>query len=238
VAEEHYKLAVHARHVYKSFSTGASLVKALNDVNFDARFGELLMIVGPSGCGKTTLLSVIAGTLKIDQGEVDVMNQPLHEINEDDITNFRKVNVGFIFQQYHLIRTLNCLENVSIPMILNGHTVSESEDAARDVLNKVGLGGRELEFPKNLSGGQQQRVAIARALVHNPKLIICDEPTAALDASTGEKVLEILVDVAKNPERGVVVVTHDNRIFKYADRIAKMDDGRVTTIIENHNGVL
>lgn len=238
MVDEQYKLAVHARHVFKTFSTGVSLVKALHDVNFDARFGELLMIVGPSGCGKTTLLSVIAGTLKFDKGEVDVMNQSLHEMNEDQITRFRKVNVGFIFQQYHLIKTLNCLENVSIPMILNGYNLSDSKDAARDVLSKVGLGGRELEYPKNLSGGQQQRVAIARALVHNPKLIICDEPTAALDASTGEKILEILVEVAKNPGRGVVLVTHDSRIFKYADRIAKMDDGKVTSVLENHNGVL
>jgi putative ABC transport system ATP-binding protein len=238
VVNELPRLAVHARHVSKSFSTGVSLVKALRDVNFDARFGELLMIVGPSGCGKTTLLSVIAGTLRFDKGEVDVMNQSLHDMNDDQITNFRKVNVGFIFQQYHLIRTLNCMENVSIPMILNGYTRSDAQDAARDVLEKVGLNGRELEFPKNLSGGQQQRVAIARALVHNPKLIICDEPTAALDAATGEKVLELLVEVAKNPDRGVVLVTHDNRIFKYADRIAKMDDGKVTSVLENQNGVL
>lgn len=228
------KLAVHARNVSKSFSEGDSIVRALREVNFDARFGELLMIVGPSGCGKTTLLSVIAGTLRFDSGEVDVMNQSLHEMSESAITDFRKVNVGFIFQQYHLIRTLNCLENVSIPMILNGHGKKESEKAAFEMLERVGLKEKKYEFPKNLSGGQQQRVAIARALVHSPNLVICDEPTAALDAVTGEKVLELLVEVAKNPQRSVVVVTHDSRIFKYADRIMKMDDGKMTGIVENN----
>lgn len=228
------KLAVHVRNVNKTFSEGTYKVKALQDVNFDARFGELLMIVGPSGCGKTTLLSVIAGTLRFDSGEVDVIRESLHEMSEVAITNFRKINVGFIFQSYHLINTLNLWENVSVPMILNGHTKNEAMEAAFQVLEKVGLKDREFEFPKNLSGGQQQRVAIARALVHKPKLVICDEPTAALDAATGEKVMELLVDVARNPERCVVLVTHDNRIFKYADRIAKMDDGKVMEVLENN----
>lgn len=227
-------LAVEAKNVCKSFVTGQTVVKALQDVTFNARFGELLMIVGPSGCGKTTFLSVIAGTLRFDSGEVTVINQSLNAMNENAITAFRCLNVGFIFQQYHLIRSLNCLENVSIPMILNGFSREQSESAAADILEEVGLKGRELEFPKNLSGGQQQRVAIARALVHKPKLVICDEPTAALDAATGEKILSLLVDAAKSPERLVLLVTHDARIFKYADRIAKMDDGKMVSIDENH----
>jgi len=227
------KLAVHVRNVNKTFSTGTYKIKALQDVNFDACFGELLMIVGPSGCGKTTLLSVIAGTLRFDSGEVDLIGQPLHQLSDASITNFRKINVGFIFQAYHLISSLNLWENVSIPMILNGHSKKQAQEAAFNALEKVGLKDRELEFPKNLSGGQQQRVAIARALVHEPKLVICDEPTAALDAVTGEKILELLVDIARNPERSVVLVTHDSRIFKYADRIAKMDDGKVMEVLKN-----
>lgn len=226
-------LAVRVHHVTKTFKQGASEIKALRDVNFDAYFGELLMIVGPSGCGKTTLLSVIAGTLRFDSGEVDVLDQSLHAMDNERITEFRKVNVGFIFQQYHLIRPLNCLENVSIPMILNGHPRSVAEDAAAEILDKVGLKEKKEASPKNLSGGQQQRVAIARALVHQPKLVICDEPTAALDAATGEKILELLVDVARNPDRTVILVTHDSRIFKYADRITKMDDGTIVETLEN-----
>lgn len=232
------KKAVHVRHVTKTFKQGTSEIKALRDVNFDALFGELLMIVGPSGCGKTTLLSVIAGTLRFDSGEVDVLERSLHDMDNEEITDFRKVNVGFIFQQYHLIRPLTCLENVSIPMILNGHPRSVAEDAAADILDKVGIGDKKKTFPKNLSGGQQQRVAIARALVHQPKLVICDEPTAALDAATGEKILELLVDVARDPGRTVILVTHDSRIFKYADRITKMNDGIIVETLENSENTL
>ncbi|HRD55948.1 MAG TPA: ABC transporter ATP-binding protein [Parachlamydiaceae bacterium] len=228
------QLAVEAKNVSKSFVTGQTIVKALQHVNFNARFGELLMIVGPSGCGKTTLLSIIAGTLRASSGEVQVTGKTLNTMSDNEVTAFRRVNVGFIFQQYHLIKTLNCLENVSIPMILNGYSKEESENAAVTILNELGLKGRELEFPKNMSGGQQQRVAIARALVHEPKLVICDEPTAALDAATGEKILALLVKAAKNPDRSVLLVTHDPRIFKYADRIAKMDDGKMVSIEENH----
>lgn len=223
-------LAVEVKHVSKSFYQGNYSIQALKDINFDARQGELLMIVGPSGCGKTTLLSVIAGTLHFDKGEIDVFNNPLHQLSETQITAFRCKNIGFIFQQFHLIRTLNCLENVSIPLLLNGYSTSIAEERAAVALEKVGLKGREKEKPTNLSGGQQQRVAIARALVHEPRLIICDEPTSALDAETGVRIMELMIEVARLPDRCVLVVTHDSRILKYADRIAHMDDGRVLDI--------
>lgn len=227
-------IAVHVRNVSKSFKTGKSVVKALRDVNFDARYGELLMIVGPSGCGKTTLLSVIAGTLRFDQGQVDVLNYSLEKMSEDSVTEFRKKNVGFIFQQFHLIKTLNILENISIPLLLNGYPRSTAIEKANFILEQVGLQGRGDEHPFNLSGGQQQRVAIARALVHEPPLLICDEPTSALDAETGARILELMTEIAKSPHRCVIVVTHDSRIFKYADRLAKMDDGRVMSLDSNH----
>jgi putative ABC transport system ATP-binding protein len=233
--DKEVKLAVHVRHVSKQFGQGNDIVKALRDVNFDARVGEILMIVGPSGCGKTTLLSVIAGTLRFDTGEVDVFDVPLHELSESQITRFRRQNVGFIFQQYHLIRTLNCLENVSIPLLLNGFSKAEAEERAALALEKVGLKGKEKENPRKLSGGQQQRVAISRALIHEPRLVICDEPTAALDAETGSKIMELMAEVARAPGRCVIVVTHDSRIFKYADRIAKMNDGEVLDIASNHH---
>ncbi len=223
-------IAVHVRNVSKSFQAGKNVVKALRDINFDAKYGELMMIVGPSGCGKTTLLSVIAGTLKFDKGEVDVLNYALQKMTEDQITEFRKKHIGFIFQQFHLIKTLNILENISIPLLLNDCPKELALEKADAMLEKVGLKGRGLERPSNLSGGQQQRVAIARALVHEPRLLVCDEPTSALDAESGARVLDLMSEVAKTPERCVIVVTHDSRIFKYADRLAKMDDGRVLSL--------
>lgn len=228
-----YRLAVQVRNVTKTFQSGKDVVHALRDVNFDARYGELLMIVGPSGCGKTTLLSVIAGTLKFNSGEIEVIGNSLEKMTEGELTAFRKKNIGFIFQQFHLISTLSCLENVSIPLVLNGLSRKEAEARAAEVLEQVGMKGREGDSPKSLSGGQQQRIAIARALVHNPSLLICDEPTSALDAENGEKIMELLVQVAENPDRVVIIVTHDSRIFKYASRIAKMDDGKVTAILSN-----
>jgi len=199
----------------------------LKDVNFEARMGELLMLVGPSGCGKTTLLSVIAGTLGADRGEVDVFGSPLHTMDKQAVTRFRPANIGFIFQQYNLIPTLNRIENVSVPLRIQGASAAVAEQRAAEMLDRVGLSQRKEHRPNMLSGGQQQRVAIARALVHEPKLIICDEPTAALDSENGARVMELLRGVAAKPNRCVIIVTHDNRIFKYADRMTHMEDGRI-----------
>lgn len=226
--------AVHVRNVTKTFGTGETRVMALKGVDFDARAGELLMIVGPSGCGKTTLLSVIAGTLAFDDGEIDVFKTSLHDLKERDVTEFRKRNVGFIFQQFNLIPTLSIVENVSVPLLINGVSRSKAEAKSREMLERMGLKGRENDRPPQLSGGQQQRVAIARALVHDPRLVICDEPTSALDKDTGAKIMELLRDVARHPERCVIVVTHDNRVFKYADRMTEMEDGRVQRVHENY----
>ncbi|MGI8964820.1 MAG: ABC transporter ATP-binding protein [Limisphaerales bacterium] len=224
--------AVHVRNVSKTFQSGEVKTPALKSVNFDAREGELLMIVGPSGCGKTTLLSVIAGTLQFDSGEVDVFGSQLHQLNQRETTEFRKNNIGFIFQQFNLIPTLSNLENVSVPLLIKGASRAVAEKKADDVLEIVGLKGRGQERPTNLSGGQQQRVAIARALVHEPRLIICDEPTSALDKETGFKIMELLREVARAPGRCVIVVTHDNRIFNFADRTTEMEDGRVNRVHE------
>ncbi len=189
------------------------------------------MIVGPSGSGKTTLLSCIAGVLDFDEGEIDVMGHSLHSMTQSEVTLFRKRHIGFIFQLFNLIPTLNTEENIYIPLILNGIPDAEAEKKARELLTKMGLEGRGKERPQNLSGGQQQRVAIARALVHEPTLVICDEPTASLDAETGAKIMELLVSIVKKEKRSAIIVTHDNRIFKYADVIVRMEDG---VILENH----
>src|ERR1044071_3047200 len=234
-------IAVKTNTVCKGFGQGESRTEVLKEVNFEARMGELLMLVGPSGCGKTTLLSVIAGTLATDRGEVEVFDSPLHRLHKRAGTQCRAANIGFIFQQYNLIPTLNCIENVSVPLRIQGATAAVAEKRAAEVLEQVGLGTRMHHRPNMLSGGQQQRVAIARALVHDPRLIICDEPTAALDSENGAKVMEILKNVAAKPDRCVIIVTHDNRIFKYADRMTHMEDGRIDrtetsqTNITQHN---
>jgi putative ABC transport system ATP-binding protein len=222
--------AVEARGVVKTFGSGDNRTPALKGVDLTARFGELLMIVGPSGCGKTTLLSVICGTLGFDAGNVHVFGHDLAGMSTAQITAFRGQNVGFIFQQFNLIPTWTALENVSVPMLLNRQPRRAAEDAAAKLLGEVGLGERTRAYPTQLSGGQQQRVAIARALVHQPRLIICDEPTASLDAASGHKVVELLKQVAAGPDRCVIVVTHDSRIFQFADRIAEMEDGQMKAV--------
>jgi putative ABC transport system ATP-binding protein len=225
-------LAVHVQDVTKTFGTGEAKTQALKGVNFIARQGEMLLIVGPSGCGKTTLLSVVAGTLEFDEGEVDVFGHRLHEMRRAEITEFRKRHVGFIFQQFNLIPTLSLVENVSVPLLINGLNRRTAEARSAILLKEVGLAGRERDYPINLSGGQQQRVAIARALVHEPRLLICDEPTSALDKETGGHIMELLRGVARKPDRCVIVVTHDPRVFKYADRMTEMEDGRVQRVHE------
>ncbi len=227
-----HDLAVHVRNVSKSFGVGEARTHALKGVNFDARQGEMLLIVGPSGCGKTTLLSVIAGTLQFDCGEIDVFGRALHRLRRSEITEFRKHTVGFIFQQFNLIPTLSLVENVSVPLLIQGVRRKAAEEKAAQLLKTVGLAGREQDHPNNLSGGQQQRVAIARALVHEPRLLICDEPTSALDKETGATIMELLRSVARAPNRTVIVVTHDPRVFQYADRMTEMEDGQVQRVHE------
>jgi putative ABC transport system ATP-binding protein len=221
------RVVVDVRVVEKHFGSGPDRIHVLKQVNLNARTGEILMLVGPSGCGKTTLLSVIAGTLRVESGEIEVFGNSLHLMSNGALTRFRARHIGFIFQQFNLIPTLSVAENVGIPLLIQGVSSGQTLKRSRAVLDAVGLGARWKERPNKLSGGQQQRVAIARALVHEPPLVICDEPTAALDSKNGEIVLELFRNVARSPGRAVIIVTHDNRIFSYADRIARMDDGEI-----------
>jgi putative ABC transport system ATP-binding protein len=194
------------------------------------RAGELLMLVGPSGCGKTTLISVVAGILDHDEGECLVFQEDLRAMGRNSKTLFRGKNVGFVFQAFNLLPTLTALENVSIPLLLLGLKKAEAQSRALEMLTRVGLADRLQSLPAQLSGGQAQRVAIARALVHRPRLIVCDEPTSALDADTGHKVLEVFRETALAEDRALIIVTHDNRIFNFADRIARMEDGRIVSV--------
>ncbi len=224
-------LAVRCRGVTKTYGKGDSAVRALRGVDLDVAAGELMMMVGPSGCGKTTLISVIAAVLEHDEGEVAVFGRDLKSMSASERTRFRGQTVGFVFQAFNLIPTLTITENVSVPLLINGVARREALDRAGAVLSRVGLGSRLRDVPSRLSGGQQQRVAIARALVHEPRLIVCDEPTSALDHTTGHQIMEMLREVALGTGRSLIVVTHDSRIFEFADRIARMDDGMVEKIV-------
>lgn len=225
-------LAARLRNVNKSFGDGGSRLQVLKSIDLDVKCGDITMLVGPSGCGKTTLLSIIAGTLAVDpgSGEVNVFGQDLLKMSSRQTTKFRSTSIGFIFQSFNLIPTLTCTENVSVPLLIQGKSTRQAEKRAREVLEQVGLGDRVTHRPTQLSGGQQQRVAIARALVHDPRLIICDEPTAALDAKNGTLVMDLFEKVARSPDRAVIIVTHDNRIFSHANRIAAMDDGQIVEV--------
>jgi putative ABC transport system ATP-binding protein len=227
---EQTSLAVRCQNVVKVYDTGGQKVTALNGVNLDIALGELMMLVGPSGCGKTTLISVIAGILDQDSGYCEVFGQDLLNMSDQNKLNFRARNIGFVFQAFNLLPSLSAAENVSIPLIINGMKRAEAERKAIAVLEQVNLGERVTALPSELSGGQQQRVAIARALIHSPRLIVCDEPTSSLDHETGRNVMTLLKEVAVHKDRALVIVTHDARIFDFADRIAEMDDGHIIKV--------
>jgi len=224
------RIAVFCKEVTKGYVTGPTKVMALRGVDLDVQMGELLMLVGPSGCGKTTLISVVAGILDHDDGECLVFQQDLRAMGQTKKTRYRGQNVGFVFQAYNLLPTLTALENVSVPLLILGFHRTEAQSRAKDILRQVGLEDRLYSLPAQLSGGQQQRVAIARALVHSPRLVVCDEPTSALDAETGQRVIDVLRNTALSEERALIIVTHDNRIFNFADRIARMEDGRIISV--------
>jgi putative ABC transport system ATP-binding protein len=216
--------------VTKVFGSGDAAVHALRGIDIDVRQGELTLLVGPSGCGKTTLISIIAGLLDPTAGSVEVFGEELTTLRGRHLANFRGRNVGFVFQQYNLLPALTAAENAAVPLLIAGWPRRKAVARARDVLGELGLGNRTDSRPNQLSGGQQQRVAIARALVHEPRLLVCDEPTAALDAQSGQTVMELIRRVAVGPDRSVIVVTHDSRIYPFGDRMIQMSDGVVENV--------
>jgi putative ABC transport system ATP-binding protein len=223
-------VAISCRGVTKAFGSGNARTLALRGVDLDVYLGQLTMMVGPSGCGKTTLLSVVAGTLDVTEGSIEAFDVDLAQMSSSAKVRFRRQYVGFVFQQFNLLPAMSAAENAMVPLLIAGMSRRPAHKRACDVLTRLGMGHRLNNYPKQLSGGQQQRVAIARALVHEPRLLICDEPTSALDAETGQTVMEVFRETAVRPDRAVIVVTHDSRIFHFSDRTVEMEDGRVTRV--------
>jgi putative ABC transport system ATP-binding protein len=221
--------AIHATGLVKSFGEGDAKTPALRNVEFEANFGEMIYIVGPSGSGKTPLLSVLSGILRPDAGTVAVEGVDVWHLTADQLADFRLNKIGFVFQDYHLFPRLTTAENVAIPLILKKKDWDESVEQAVKYLEIVGLKGRAALPPVKLSGGEQQRVAIARAMVSDPDILIMDEPTASLDGDTGHALVGFVHRNLLNENRCIVVVTHDNRIFDFATRILKMEDGRLVS---------
>jgi len=216
---------IQAIKLKKNYRTATEEIPALTDVSFSLDKGEFTVILGPSGSGKTTLLNLLGGMDLPTSGELFVQQEPIHSYKENELTNYRRKNVGFIFQFYNLIPTLTALENVAITQ-----KIADDPFQARDILEKVQLSHRLMNFPQELSGGEQQRVSIARAVCKNPQLILCDEPTGALDSETGKQVLRLLKEMATIQGHTIIVVTHSASIAQIADRVIHLKDG---TIIEN-----
>ncbi len=224
------QVAIKANGLSKWFGEGEARTPALRDVSLDAYFGEMLYIVGPSGSGKTTLLSVLSGILRPDSGSVSVEGADIWHLSSDKLADFRLHKIGFVFQDYHLFPRLSTAENVAIPLILKRQDWGEAIGEAHKYLEIVGLKGRGELPPVKLSGGEQQRVAIARAIVGQPDILIMDEPTASLDGDTGQAVVGFVKQHVLNQNRCILIVTHDARIYEFATRIMKMEDGRLTGI--------
>lgn len=222
------KPAIMANQLSKWFGKGEARTYAVKAASFEANWGEMLYIVGPSGSGKTTLLSMISGILRPTSGSVTVDGRDLWSLSDDEIADFRLNTIGFVFQDYHLFPRLTTAENVAIPLILQKHNWSEALRAAARCLEVVDLADKAQLTPIHLSGGEQQRVAIARAIVHEPRILVFDEPTASLDGETGRKIVSFVKNEILTPERCIVIVTHDSRIFEYSNRIMGMEDGRIT----------
>ncbi|WP_205518126.1 ABC transporter ATP-binding protein [Sphingorhabdus sp. Alg239-R122] len=220
--------AISLHNIVKEFGAGDQVIRVLHGIDAEIRSGELTYLVGESGSGKTTMISIIAGILYPTKGSVNVFGQDIYSLSDNDLVKFRLDTIGFIFQQYNLIPTLTAAENAAVPLVAAGMKRAEAVARGRDMLDKLNIADQADKLPRQLSGGQQQRVAISRALVHEPRLVVCDEPTAALDAKSGRRVMDLLREVALAEERTVIIVTHDNRVFDLADRILVMEDGRIT----------
>ena len=219
---------VECRHLKKTYRMGEVTISALSDVNFEIEKGEFCVIVGASGAGKTTILNIIGGMDTLTDGEVILDGKKISDYKSKQLTTYRRYDIGFVFQFYNLVQNLTALENVEL-----ASQICKEPIDAMTVLKQVGLENRAANFPAQLSGGEQQRVAIARALAKNPKLLLCDEPTGALDYATGKQVLKLLQDTCRMDGKTVVVITHNSALTAMADRVITVKNGTVTSVIKN-----
>lgn len=219
--------AVSVRGVTKTFVEGVNTIPVLHGVDLDVEQGEVVLLMGPSGSGKTTLISIMGCILRATSGSIRIAGTEVSQLSERDLPRVRLQQIGFVFQGFNLFPTLTVGENVELALELKGYPLSRSKPEARQLLEQVELAHKYDAFPSDLSGGQKQRVAIARALAGSPGLILADEPTAALDSHSGRNVMQMLQDLAHKHGRAVVVVTHDSRVLEFADRIVRMEDGKI-----------
>ncbi|EOR20116.1 MULTISPECIES: ABC transporter ATP-binding protein [Clostridium] len=217
---------------YKRYKIGDNIIAANNGINFSIEKGEFVIILGPSGAGKTTVLNILGGMDTCDEGKVIIDNVDISKFNNKQLTNYRRYDVGFVFQFYNLVQNLTAKENVELATQISKNALDVDE-----TLELVGLGHRKGNFPSQLSGGEQQRVAIARAIAKNPKLLLCDEPTGALDYKTGKQILKTLQDTCKNTGTTVIVITHNSALAPIADRVIQIKDAKVRSIEVNENPV-
>ncbi|WP_294985440.1 ABC transporter ATP-binding protein [uncultured Fenollaria sp.] len=221
---------VEVKHMYKRYQMGDSIIVANNDINFSFNKGELVVIVGPSGAGKSTLLNIIGGMDTADEGEIIIDGKDIQKYNEKELTTYRRYDIGFVFQFYNLVQNLTCLENVELASQIVKDAINPMQ-----VLIDVGLEDRANNFPSQISGGEQQRVAIARAIAKNPKLLLCDEPTGALDYHTGKKILKLLQRRSLEDGNTVVIITHNKAIAPIANRVIEINDSKVRNVFVNDN---
>lgn len=229
---------IEVRDLYKLYRVGDEIVRALDGVNFDICEGEFCAIVGTSGSGKSTLLNMLAGLEKPTKGSVVIAGQHIETLNEDQLVRFRRDHVGFIFQSFHLLGTMNAVENVALPLSFRGIPKDIRLKKADKMLDLVNLKKHKKHLPNQMSGGQQQRVGVARALVVDPKIIFADEPTGNLDSHTSEEVMELMQKVVREQKKTLVMVTHDQHLAAYADRIFHIRDGKILKIEENREKIL
>ncbi len=231
-------IALEAINVTKIYGTGTNAVTAVNDVSLSVKRGEFVALVGPSGSGKTTMLAMLAGLLKPTHGQIIIAEKDIGRMSESKRTKFRGQYIGFAFQANNLVPFLNAQENVELLLRLNGKLNRQSRESARNLLERLGLGERLKNRPGQLSGGQQQRVAIARALIHEPEVVLADEPTASLDTERANQVVQTFAELIHEQNRAGIMVTHDLRMCKYTDRVIQMMDGRINRIIADRREIL
>ena len=224
---------IEVKKLYKLYKVGESHIRALDGVDFSIHKGEFCAIVGTSGSGKSTLLNMLAGLEKPTKGEVIIANEHMERLKENELVRFRRNHVGFIFQSFHLLGMLDAKENVALPLTFQGMNKKERLEKAVKILDMVGLPKHKNHLPNQLSGGQQQRVGVARALVVDPDIIFADEPTGNLDSKTSKEIMQLMQEVVHKQNKTLVMVTHDNQLAEYADRVFHIIDGKIVKIVDN-----